>query len=134
MISRVSAGISLGYSSSATRRPRTRIIGWEPAVRWRSDARRSRTSSSRSAKSNLTIGPIGSKLWVLDSRERSAARDARDLGDRGASELDLLQAVLAQAAHSVANRDLRDLVRRGARDGQLADLVVDHHHLVEAHP
>src|SRR4051812_42250703 len=134
MISRVSAGISLGYSSSATRRPRTRIIGGEPAVRCRSDARRSSTSSSRSAKSNLTVVPIGAWCGFLDSRDRAATRDARNLGDRRTALLDLLEAVLAQPAHAVAHRDLRDLVGRGPRDRQIADLVVDHHHLVEAHP
>src|SRR4051794_40432536 len=55
MTSRVSVGVRVGYSSRGTRRPRTRTVGGAPAVRWRSDARRSRTSSSRPAKSKSMV-------------------------------------------------------------------------------
>ena len=62
----------------------------------------------------------------------AGAGDAGDLGDRGAAQLDLLEPVLAQAAHAVAHRDLGDRVGGGALDRQAADLVVDGHDLVEA--
>src|SRR6476661_7935960 len=58
MISRVSDGDSFGYSSTAERRPRTRTVGWAPADRCRSDARRETTSISRSAKSMSIVRPI----------------------------------------------------------------------------
>src|SRR4051812_34852900 len=58
MTSRVSVGVRVGYSSRGTRRPRIRTVGGAPAVRWRSDARRSRTSSNRSAKSKSIVARV----------------------------------------------------------------------------
>src|SRR6478609_2307152 len=57
--------------------------------------------------------------------------DASDLCDRRAALADLLEAVVAQAAHAAAHRDLGDPVGAGALDGQRADLLGELHDLVD---
>src|SRR5947209_17170072 len=100
-----------------------RIVGWAPTVMCRSEARRSTTSVSSAAKSMFIAWRIGRRAGpfaIVRSRldERSTpsggAHDARDLGDRGAPVLDLLQAVLAQRAHPLLDGELADLVGRPA--------------------
>src|ERR671931_1665783 len=114
----------------AARWPRTRTIGGAPAVMCRSDARRGTTSISRSAKSKFIACAIGRGTPDLEpprteSSGRLGARrgDARDLGDRGAALADLLQAVGAQPAHALLDRDVGDAVRRRALDRQRPDLL-----------
>src|SRR3712207_635743 len=64
---------------------------------------------------------------------RSArAGDARDLGDRRDAAPDLLEAVLAQAHHALADRLVGDRVGRLAGHGHLADRLGDRHDLIEA--
>src|SRR4051794_33403690 len=137
MISRVSLGVRIGYSSSCRSRPRVRIAGCAPAARWRSEARRATTSSSRSAKSNCMVsGGLleGSRsLWgVIGSF--GGSRDSRDLGDGRQAEPDLLEAVVSEAPHALAARDLADLIGRSALEDERADLLAERHELVEADP
>src|SRR5919112_344544 len=121
MTSRVSCGVRCGYSNACSR-PWCRIMGGEPAVRWRSEAFRSITCSRTSAKSKSIRSPIG---W------RVGLRDPCHLGNGRDSVLDLLEAVRAQRTHALGDGDLADFLGRSALDGELADLVRDGHHLVE---
>src|SRR4051794_33591075 len=100
-------------------------MGGEPAVRWRSEALRSITCSRTSAKSNSIRTPIG---W------RVRSRDSCHLGNGRDAVFDLFEAVRAQRAHALRDGDLPYLFGRGALDREVADLVGDQHHLVEAGP
>src|SRR5262245_40469635 len=101
-----------------------RTVGLAPAALCRSEAWRARTYISRSAKSKFTIRasvaapccstPADRRPSPSASGSSPAARHARDLGDRGTAVLHLVQAVVAQSPHAVADRDLGDLVGRGA--------------------
>ena len=61
----------------------------------------------------------------------SAADGPHDLGQRGQSVADLLEAVLAQGTHALGDGDLGDPVDRGTLHHQGPELVGDLHHLVE---
>src|SRR3712207_1477823 len=100
-------------------------MGWEPAVRCRSEAFSSMTCSSTSAKSHSITSPY---------RQRVGSRDPCNLADGRDPVLDLLEAVEAQRTHALSHRDVLDLVRRGSLDGQRGDLVAHLHHLVDAGP
>src|SRR3954466_4877066 len=100
-------------------------MGGEPAVRWRSEAFRSITCSRTSAKSKSIRSPIG---W------RVGLRDPCHLGNGRDSVLDLLEAVRPERAHALRDGHLADLLGRGALDGEVADLVRNGHHLVQADP
>src|SRR5262249_35912687 len=80
--------------------------------------------------------PPGSELPPSARSVVRATRsgDACDLGDRRLAELDLLEAVLRQASHAVADAAVGDAVGGGALDRQRADLVGHRHHLIEAEP
>src|SRR6478735_7642812 len=65
------------------------------------------------------------------ARLAARGRHAVDLGDRGPALPDLLQAVVAQAAHALAHGDFGDPIRRRALDGERPDLLGDGHDLVE---
>src|SRR5215211_5858606 len=124
MTSRVSCGVRCGLSNACSR-PWWRIMGGEPAVRWRSEALRSITCSRTSAKSNSIRTPIGWRVHLRDPCHFGNGRDA---------VLDLLEAVRAQGAHALRDGNLADLVRRGALDREVAHLVGHRHDLVEAGP
>src|ERR1700730_6944546 len=109
----------------------------------RSEARRETTSISRSAKSMsiaAPIGPAGARFATagcgLDENSspvrgcRLAGADhAGDLSDRGAALLDLLEPVIAQPRHPLANRHLLDLLGGSAFEYHGLDLARDQHHL-----
>src|SRR5207244_810734 len=61
-----------------------------------------------------------------------AAEHARELGDRGAAVLDLLQAVLVQARHALADRHLADRLRGAPFERHRLDRGRYGHHLVQA--
>src|SRR5918997_6259498 len=122
MTTRVSRCDRSGLSNACSR-PWWRIMGGEPAVRWRSEAFRSITCSRTSAKSKSMVSPIG---W------RVRLRDPCHLGNGRDSVLDLLEAVRAQRAHALCDGDLADFLGRGALHREVPDLVRDRHHLVEA--
>src|SRR5215207_9168711 len=137
MTSRVSLGVRTGYSSSCSSRPRVRIAGCAPAARWRSEARRATTSSSRSAKSKFMVSGVSSEVWssLCGVIGRSGgSRDPGDLSDGREAEADLLQPVVPEASHALAGRDLRDLIGRSALEHEGADLLAQRHDLVEADP
>src|SRR4029453_19519395 len=97
------------------------MLGAAPAVMCRSDALRETTSIRMSAKSKSMVSSVSVREAPTlrpDGRldAGSAADDARDLGDRSAALADLLQPVVAQAAHPVAHRQLRDVLGGGGPD------------------
>src|SRR3954451_8730535 len=98
-------------------------IGGEPAVRWRSEALASMTSSRMSAKSKSISSPY---------RHQSLGRDPCHLRDRGDPEPDLVQAVVAQQPHALLDRLVADLVCADPLDRHVADLVAEGHDLVDA--
>src|SRR5918999_3695849 len=98
-------------------------MGVEPAVRWRSEALRSITCSSTSAKSNSIVTPY---------RQKIRSRDPRDLCDGRDSVLDLLEAVDAERTHPLRHGHLADVLGGGTLHGEVPDLVAHRHHLVEA--
>src|SRR5215218_1243580 len=100
-------------------------MGGEPDVRWRSEAPRSMTVRSTSAKSKSMVSPIGCSRWSPYPCHLADGRDA---------VLDLLEPVLAQRDHALLECDGTDLVGGRALHRQLADLVRHGHHLVEADP
>src|SRR5215210_2389343 len=100
-------------------------MGGEPAVRWRSEAFRSITCSRTSAKSNSIRTPIG---W------RGRSRDSCHLGNGRDAVFDLFEAICAQRAHALRDGYLANLLRRGALDREVSNLVADRHDLVEARP
>src|SRR5215210_8831522 len=100
-------------------------MGGEPAVRWRSEAFRSITCSRTSAKSNSIRTPIG---W------RVSLRDPCHLGNGRHAVFDLFEAVRAQRAHALRDGNLANLLRRGALDREVSNLVAHRHHLVQAGP
>src|SRR5579863_2968900 len=84
MNSRVSSGVSRGQSSRRTMRPRWRIVGGTPAVRWRSDARRF-TTSRRISEYSMATGARSlyrHNLMEDESRLDRLHDDASDFGDR----------------------------------------------------
>src|SRR5207302_11283461 len=66
--------------------------------------------------------------------DSAAAGDAGDLGHRGHTGLDLLEAVLAQTAHPLLDRNRCDLLRGRPLERQRANLIGAHHHLVDPRP
>src|SRR5918997_3693167 len=119
MTTRVSRCDRSGLSNACSR-PWWRIMGGEPAVRWRSEAFRSITCSRTSAKSKSMVSPIG---W------RARLRDSCHLGDGRHAVLDLFEAVRAQRAHALRDGHLANLLGRGALDREVTDLVGDGHDL-----
>src|SRR5579864_4914259 len=57
--------------------------------------------------------------------------DPRDLGDRRAPLLDLVEAVILEPPHALHHRHLEDLVSRAALQRERAELGTDRHHLVD---
>src|SRR3954454_20425219 len=98
-------------------------MGGAPAVRWRSEALASMTSSRISAKSKSIWGPY---------RHRSLGRDPCHLRDRGDPEPDLVEAVVAQEPHALLDRLVANLIGTALLDGHVADLVGHRHDLVDA--
>src|SRR5947209_19487201 len=116
-----------------------RSIGAAPAVMWRSDARRSMTSSRTSAKSRFIRGPyrqVGPfplrPPGGLDQRSAGAG-DPRYLGHRREAALDLLEPILAQAPHALTHGHGGDLFSRGTLQGERADFIRHRHDLVETY-
>src|SRR4051794_13649657 len=126
----------LGWPSSGTSEPRTRIVGGAPDVMWRSDALCSTTLSRMSAKSKFMPSPTSAVGPTFCSRAKALARagDAGDLRDRRQAAADLLQAVLAQAHHAFVHGGVHDRLRGLARDRERPDRVRDPHDLIEADP
>src|SRR3954463_9560437 len=106
MISRTDCGVSTAKSSGYSA-PCSRTMGGAPAVRCRSDALRSITSRRTSAKSKSIGCPY---------RQRERSRDPCDLGHGRDPVLDLLEAVVAEGAHPLVERDSSHLIGRSALD------------------
>src|SRR5919197_4833775 len=100
MISRTDCGVRTAKSSGRSV-PCSRTMGGAPAVRCRSDAFLSITSSSTSAKSKSIGCPY---------RQRGRSRDPCDLGHGREPVLDLLEAVVAQGAHALVEGDSADVI------------------------
>src|SRR4051794_28013363 len=70
-------------------------------------AARSRSDSDAIVRAS-SVGAGKPTGAAADRSLRAAAGDPRDLGDRRDPVADLVEAVVAQAAHAVADRDLGD--------------------------
>src|SRR5262249_60105390 len=105
--------------------PCTRICGGVSVVMWRSDPLLSTSVLSSS-------GSVAIVFRAERFANRLLHRLARDFFDRGDAFHHLQQAAPAQRDHPVVDRLAPELERRGADEDQLADLLGDFHHLVEA--
>src|SRR5690242_13523027 len=69
----------------------------------------------------MPMGPTDGRSALGAPQALARGRHAGDLGDRGQALADLLEAVVAQAAHARRHRDLRDAVGARPLDRQRAD-------------